>query len=357
MKKALLIIGYFVLFLICFATLFKLMHWPGAGPLFVLGISSFCMFFLPLFFIQRMLSQKTALNTITNVFGLLTTWMMFTGIMFKIMHWPGAGPMLVFGTLLFVIPTLILYVVQQFKEYDRKFSEFWKLVAGSILICVFILFWGLKPSVSLITSFLKVEDGTLKANKTMALANNRMHVMLDSSADPAIVKFADDLHTSTIVTVTMIENIKTGLISRIELNPEALKDHWQISSLDNYDIPSHMLGDANSGEGKELYEQLVDYKKEILEKINALPFADKEKMMADLGDFGIPTEARNMPEGYEGFGTWQENMFYENTLGSTLAMLSGLQNQVLNAEFMTLGAIADRLAKPIPTAATEPATK
>ncbi|MCW3084512.1 MAG: gliding motility-associated protein GldL [Bacteroidetes bacterium] len=344
MKKALIIIGYFVLFLICFATLFKMMHWPGAGPLFVLGDFFFCIVFLPLFFIQRMISQKTALNTITNIFGLLTTWMIFMGIMFKMMHWPGAGPMLVLGTILFVAPTLILYVVQQFKEYDRKFSEFWKLVAGTILICVFLIFWGLKPSLNLITGYLKVEDETLKANKSMEIANDRMHAMVIRTSDPAIIRFADELHASTSEVVTTIENIKTGLISTVEHNPEAPKDHWQINSLDNYDIPSHILGNAESHEGIELHDQLVNYKKEILEKISTLSFADKEKMIADLGDLGISTEARNMPEGYEGFGTWQENMFYENTLASALATLSSLQNQVLNAEFTTLGAVADREA-------------
>ena len=61
MKQVLIIFGAFVLFLISIATMFKIMHWPGAGPLFVIGMTLFSGFYLPLFFIERIIQNKTAL--------------------------------------------------------------------------------------------------------------------------------------------------------------------------------------------------------------------------------------------------------------------------------------------------------
>jgi len=47
MKKAMFIMGYFAIVLSTFGMLFKLMHWPGANIMLIIGIALFNLGFLP----------------------------------------------------------------------------------------------------------------------------------------------------------------------------------------------------------------------------------------------------------------------------------------------------------------------
>ena len=328
MKKFLIIFGSFILFLITFGTLFKLMHWPGGSPLLVIGMTFFSGFFIPLFFIDRMIQKPTGLNITTNIFALFSTMMLFMGVLFKVMHWPGAGPQIVFGAFFFIFPTLILYVVQQFKEYDRKFREFWRTLVLGILVSVFFIFWGVGVSRSLITSFMKVEDATLETNMNLKEFNSLMlaEIIKLDSAD-ASNSSAKKIAAASNDMVAYIENVKKGLINGIESDPEAVKDHWRISAKDNYDRPTHMLC-GEHGIGRELFEQLNNYNYEIREEMKKFP---------PNGAVGI-NMALN-PELMEEFDNWQDGMFEGQTIAGTLALLSSLQNDVLNSEFKSLKTI------------------
>jgi len=340
MKKFLIIFGAFILMLITFATQFKLMHWPGAGPLFVMGIFLFSMFFLPIFFIDRMTKNPKGLNIVTNIFALFSTMMLFMGVLFKMMHWPGAGPMIVFGALLFIIPTLILYVIQQFKEYDRKFGEFWKTVVLGVLVSVFLIFWGLNVSRGILVSFLKVEDATLATNKNLAEYNATIldDIKAKTDSNSGYIQSAEKIARMSSEMVLFVENTKKELISIIEPDPGAQENHWNISSKDNYDIPTHyMCGNEPASRGRELYDRLVNFKKSLIKEMENLPLKNKEEVIGNLGDLGIKTELN--PEMMENMENWQEGMFYQQTISGTLAILSGIQNEILNAEFKCLKTI------------------
>ena len=53
MKKTFYILGFLAAFLTSTGVLFEMMHWPGAGVLLVLGIVLFNLGVLPMFFIDR----------------------------------------------------------------------------------------------------------------------------------------------------------------------------------------------------------------------------------------------------------------------------------------------------------------
>ncbi|UGS19788.1 hypothetical protein [Flavobacterium cyclinae] len=77
--------------------IFKLMHWPGAGPLMIISLLglAFCYFPFGFYFFSDK-NFKTQNIGISIVFG----WMLsisIIGILFKLMFWPGAAPMLIVG--------------------------------------------------------------------------------------------------------------------------------------------------------------------------------------------------------------------------------------------------------------------
>lgn len=251
MKKFLVIFGSFLLFIISTATMFKLMHWPGAGPLLVIGITFFSMFFIPLFFIQRMIENKTGLSIVTNIFGLVSSSMIFMGVLFKLMHWPGAGPLIVFGTMLFSLPTMILYMIFQFKELDRKFSDFWKTVVLAYLVSIFLIFWGTNVTRSVLYG-LQVEDNTLATNKN--LTNYNAYILSEigtkSDSNTTYSSAANNIHELSTKTVNDIEELKKYIIDAVQMGDQsAIDNHWNINSKDNYDIPTHILC-GEMGKGK-----------------------------------------------------------------------------------------------------------
>lgn len=332
MKKFLIIFGSFVLFVNSVGFLFKIMHWPGAGPMLVVGLTLFAVFYLPLFFISRMIEKKTALNIITNIFALLSTHMIFMGVEFKIMHWSGAAPMIVFGTLMLWFPTLILYVIQQFKEYDRKFSEFARMVIFVILTGVFLITFGTNVTRNILYSFLKIEDATIETNNNL----REMNAMLISDIKADSSFWNVDVSKITLMSdemVQFIDDIKTELVTYTEKNPYAPDDHWQMSSLDNYDIPTHFLCQGGQ-RGEQLVSKLMQYKKSMIEEMKALPFENKEQIVERLGDLGVKTELK--PQLMEEFQTWEDGMFYQQTIAGTLAILTSVETEVLNAEFRCL---------------------
>lgn len=338
MKKLIVILGTILLFFISIATLFKLMHWPGSGPMLVVTITLFCMPYLPLFFIQRILENKKGLNVAVNLLALVSTEMIFNGVEFKLMHWPGAGPMLVLGTLIFIFPTLILYVIQQFKEYDRKFSEFGRMLFLTVFICIFLIFWAAQPSKSIVWSYLKVEDATLETNKNLKEYNAFLLKQIEEKKDSTSVNagVAKKIHEQSLLLVDYIENIKIMIINRIEQDPSAIKDHWFINSPDEIEGSTFFLG-SGSEMGTELLSNLVSYNQEIKNQLAKLSI-DKQILENQQG-FGVQTELNpRMTEMNE--MSWNGGMFDHQVIVGTLALLSSTQNDVLNAEFNCLKLIS-----------------
>lgn len=62
---------------------FKIMHWPGAGIMLV--VSSAVMFVL--LFIWFLMEKRSLFDICFFLFGLV----FFAGYMFKMQHWPGGG--------------------------------------------------------------------------------------------------------------------------------------------------------------------------------------------------------------------------------------------------------------------------
>jgi hypothetical protein len=64
--------------------MFKAMHWPGAGPMLIASIIMLCAYFLT---VKKVPQGPTWLGYLLGISISLS----FIGIMFKIQHWPGAG--------------------------------------------------------------------------------------------------------------------------------------------------------------------------------------------------------------------------------------------------------------------------
>jgi hypothetical protein len=91
--------------------------------------------------------------------------------------------------------------------------------------------------------------------------------------------------------------------------------------------------------GGELLGNLSAYRSELKNELQKLPI-DKA-IIEELGDFGIKTEQeRRMME--EPDLHWNGQLFDHQVIACALALLTGTQNEVLNAEFKCLKLISTK---------------
>jgi hypothetical protein len=91
MKKSMYILGFIAAVVWTTSLLFKLVHWPGAGLLMTLGLIMLVFVLLPviaLYFYKKEFSQYISYK-LKYIFGFVGLGLFLIGIFFKVMHWPG----------------------------------------------------------------------------------------------------------------------------------------------------------------------------------------------------------------------------------------------------------------------------
>lgn len=102
MKKVMIYSGTFSVVGFIAGSILKIMHWPGAGAILLLGMITISLVFLPLLFVLKIKETTGAKNklmiTTGTIFGILFS----MSALFKIFHWPGANMiwMIALGVLL-----------------------------------------------------------------------------------------------------------------------------------------------------------------------------------------------------------------------------------------------------------------
>jgi hypothetical protein len=140
MKRTMIISAGFTAFTFVTGALFKIMHWPGASVMILLSIVTLCFIFLPILFIFKTKETNSTREKITlgvaTVFGIVIS----LATLFKIMHWPGANIMWLssLGFLFFIF--LPLFFFSGIRKKETKLNT----IISSVLILVAIgLLFGL----------------------------------------------------------------------------------------------------------------------------------------------------------------------------------------------------------------------
>src|ERR1700741_4029389 len=109
MKKIMIGTGLISAVLMIVGIFFKSMHWPGAAMFLVLGIGSSSLIFLPMLFTLKVKEKKQAKEKLIIGVGTLAGILMSLGILFKVMHWPGANVMGLGSAIIMLVLFLPIY--------------------------------------------------------------------------------------------------------------------------------------------------------------------------------------------------------------------------------------------------------
>ena len=143
MKKIIYFVALITTFLIVSGSLFKIMHWPGAAVMIILGSFSFAFLFIPLIILKKFKEESFSKDQIIYSLGIILGTVLGLGFIFKIMHWPMATVLMLSSIILFNFLYVPAYFISRYNRDELRYSTIINSVMmfsfGSILFAIFEL--------------------------------------------------------------------------------------------------------------------------------------------------------------------------------------------------------------------------
>ncbi|WP_199223374.1 hypothetical protein [Brumimicrobium oceani] len=130
MKNTLKVTGLATAILTVLGALLKTFHLPGAGVAIVLGGGLFSLIFLPLLIILKFKDEESRKDKWVFSVGFLLAMQITIGIIFKLMHWPGANIIMISGVVAFTFIYVPLYFFTRFKRPELQLNT----IVNSVLM-------------------------------------------------------------------------------------------------------------------------------------------------------------------------------------------------------------------------------
>lgn len=108
MKQKIYILGVVTALIVFSGIILKIEHWPAAGILLTIGLVTLVLVFLPLALRNHYKGEGNRQNLLLHIATWLTCFVVFIGILFKIMHWPFAATIL---TIALIFPYVVFLPV------------------------------------------------------------------------------------------------------------------------------------------------------------------------------------------------------------------------------------------------------
>lgn len=143
MKKLLYLIGLISTIFTFFGSIFKIMHWPGASVMIIMGAFSFAFIFIPLLIFIKFKEVSFLFDNFIYSIGIALGTILMIGFIFKLMHWPWATILMLSSIVIFNFVYIPLYFISRLKREELKFNTVVNSVVmfsfGSILLALFDL--------------------------------------------------------------------------------------------------------------------------------------------------------------------------------------------------------------------------
>ena len=254
MKLKMYILGIVTVLIIFAGTVFKVNHWPLAGFMIVIGLLTLVLVFLPLALIDHYKAMGTRENLLLHIVIWLTCFVVFTGILFKIMHWPFANTIL---TVVLIFPYVVFLPV--FLITTSKNKNF------NIYNTVFVLLLLATNSVLSALLSLNVSGERINDSYNLSIQYNHVSKVLDQFP-------ANDSKSRIVLKIDKVINVADEYKSLILKSEGMTPEHYNYAG----DILRPDLRGAavqalsNAGNAK-LGEKLDNSLKELIKEIENTP--------------------------------------------------------------------------------------
>jgi len=293
--------------------LFKLMHWPGAALLLFVGWSIILGIFLPILLFVKLKEASTRGEKSIYILGVVSLIIFEVATMFKMFHWPGAALLMILGSVLLIGVFVPLFARMKFKNGSITIAQFIFLITTSMYAVVLTSLIAMNVSDVILDRFER--DATNNDVIVNYYTNKNKTDVTDtlSKLNPAITESANKIQK-------LILDAKLALITTIEgVDEKTAKDYIMMPTMirnkSNYDFVNHiMMNENNNGLARTLKEELEKFRKLTADSKLSKNF----EQLLDTSDKEINGEVR----------TWEEINFRNNMIIATMAQLSQIERNV-----------------------------
>ena len=116
--------------------LFKIQHWPGAGPVISFGLFSGIFLFIPSLLYHLFMNKNKIYKRPLYLMGSLAAMIYCTGFWFRIMHWPIANILILSGTFLLIFIVFPVFTWVQWRSEKHVNARFIFMVLAPLLFII-----------------------------------------------------------------------------------------------------------------------------------------------------------------------------------------------------------------------------
>jgi hypothetical protein len=304
MKQKIYILGLITVLIVFTGLVFKINHFAGAGIILTLGIVIFVLLFLPLALRDHYKAEGDRRNLTLYIVTWITCFLVFTAMLFKIMHWPLAGIML-----LITLPFPYVVFLPVFLAVTSKNKNF------NIYNTVFVLLLLVISSVFSALLALNVSRDRIDDSYNLSRDYSRIESVLNqlpvATAENKVVQNIDEvLKIVNEYKETILKQEKES-VGQWNENPASLMKP------DSKGIAAQALldsGDRPAG------TKLLNSLKSLVRSMETTPrYAELAKSAPVIFDMVVPSGKE------EDWSSWK---FRDNMLSWVLIYLDGLETNL-----------------------------
>ncbi len=160
--------------------MFKIQHWAGASILLTLGMVLLGFVFMPVLAsvkIRKARKDGQPVNKLFLIGGVIAGILVITGTLFKIMHWQGAGIIIMVSWSIVAVILLPLLVLTRLKQKENKIDNFTATLLISIAIAIVVMLWMRSVPRAVIAGFTITESNM---NENARYFNDRVETLRHS---------------------------------------------------------------------------------------------------------------------------------------------------------------------------------
>ncbi|HEY9125363.1 MAG TPA: hypothetical protein VIO15_13555 [Bacteroidales bacterium] len=253
-KKATYFAGFIGTFLLSISFLFKIMHWPGTGFLMLLGVVAMCLVFLPMLMVNKLRDKEKPMPAYLFVLAFAGLIIFIISFLFKAMRWPGAGLLMLSGVIMLFVIAFPIYAYRTYKDEQH--------VKNSFIYLVIVLIWFIVPismiSLNISTNVLQSEyEMYNNTDKDLAFLKERNNMLLSKLGNNAA---AISIDKSAEALSEALKDAKIEMVKFTNHNPNAKLYNSENKSINIWQI------EAGSADG--IFNAVMYGNKKLAVEIN-----------------------------------------------------------------------------------------